>query len=106
MFAREAAKVEAAGETHIPLPLEGLQVPKSLGYGLVTQDGFVLLEEAVADFSVLGFRDGVFCIRLFEAIEGDNDAVDLREGIIEIALGGCSSEFNLLRMRYQVSVII
>lgn len=64
-------------KTNIPLGLELLNAYKGSGDAFIGQDGIVLLEGALADFRVVGFRDGVLEEGLFELVEGDEDAEDL-----------------------------
>ena len=74
--------------THIVLLLEALEVPKLPPHALVAQRAAVLLDEPAADIGVLSLGDGVARVRALEVVEHDDDAVDLREGVEELALRG------------------
>ena len=76
-------------ETYIPFGLELLEAAKGLGDRLVGEDRLVLLERPLADLGVVGLGDGVLEKGLFELVERDDDAEELGEGFLEVALGAC-----------------
>lgn len=84
------------GATYIPLGLELFQPHKGIGDGLIGEDGSVLLQRPLADLSVLGFGDGIFEKGLLELVDGDNDAEDLSQRFLEVALCACLCEFDFL----------
>jgi len=45
------------GEPYLPLAFEGFQIHELSGNSLIAQIGFVLLQQAAAQFGILRFRD-------------------------------------------------
>lgn len=83
--------------TYIIFSHETLQIPKSLGNSLILQIGLVLLEQPTTRLGVIGFRDRVAQVCLFDGIEGDDDAVDFGEGFVEVSFGVGGGESDFLR---------
>lgn len=84
------------GAMHIPLGLELLQALKLARYALVGQQRLVLAQRALANLRVLGLGDGIFEEGLFELVERDDDAEELREGVLQVALGSGVGELHFL----------
>ena len=82
--------------TYIPLPLKSLEIHKGTGDVLIVQVRFVLLEQPVAEVGVLGLGDGVLDVGLLQPVERDDDAVDLRQRVLEIPLGCCFGKLDFL----------
>ena len=76
-------------ETYIPFGLELLEAAKGLGDRLVSEDRLVLLERALANLGVVGLGDGVLEEGFLELVERDDDAEELGERFLEVALGAC-----------------
>ena len=81
---------------YIPLALEGFQIYKGPGDGVIAQIGLVLLQQTIAYLGVFSFRNGVFDIGLLQAVESNDDAINLREGIIQILFRGGLCKLHFL----------
>ncbi len=88
--------VMGATTAYLPLSLELLQSHKSLCYCLVGDKRLVLFQRPLADLGVVGFGDGILEKRLFELIDGDDDAKDFGEGVLKITLGARVGELYFL----------
>ena len=88
--------IQQCGETYIPLGLDLLQSHKCLRYRVVSHERLVLLQRPLADLGVVDLGDSVFEECLLEFVEGDNNAEDLGQGILQVAFGACVGEFHLL----------
>lgn len=82
---------------YIPLQLEPLQIPKRRSDRVIRQITLVLPQQAVACLGVLGLLDRVAQVGLLQRIEGDDDAVYLRERFVQIAFCGIVGELHFLR---------
>ena len=85
--------------TYIPLPLECLQIHKLSRDILVAQVGFVLFKQSAAKLRVFNFRYRIFYVGLFEAVEGDDDTINFREGIVQVSLRCCFGELDFLHAK-------
>ena len=93
---RRRQEGEKGGETYVPFRLELLQANEGLRYRLIGEDGLVLLKRAVAYLGVLGLGHGVLEEGLLKLVERHEDAEDLRERVLEIALGAVLGELYFL----------
>jgi hypothetical protein len=89
--------------THIPFGLEVLEAAEGPRNGLFGKDGLVLLQRSVAYLGVVGFGYRVFEKGLFELVESDDDAEELGERVLKVALGASVCQFNFLEMTSDVS---
>lgn len=80
----------------MPLALERFQICKGPRDSVIAQIGFVLLQQATAYLGVFCFGYRVFDVRLLQAIQGDDDAVNLCEGIIQIPFRSCLGQLHFL----------
>lgn len=92
-----AAASSARVATYIPLGLELLEALELAGYRLVGQQRLVLAQRALANLRVLGLGDGILEEGLLELVEGDDDAEELGEGVVQVALGAGARELDFLR---------
>lgn len=83
--------------TYIPLGLELFQSHKRLRDGLVGHERLVLLQRALAYFGVVRLGYGILQERAFQLVDGDDDAEDLGERVLQVALGARLGELDLLR---------
>lgn len=90
---REAAQ---RAITYLPLFRKLVQSAKCLRDRLIGKIGLVLLHQAVACLGVVGFGDGVFEVGLFYGVERDDDAVDLGQRVVQVALGIGRGELDFL----------
>ena len=74
---------------YIPFPFKGFKIHELSTDILVAQVRFILLQQPTAYLRIFSFRDGIFDVGLFEAVERDDDAVDLRKGVVQVSFGGC-----------------
>jgi hypothetical protein len=82
--------------THIPFRLELFQPDKCLCDSLVRQDRLVLLQGSLANLGVVGLGDGILEEGFFELVKSHEDAEDLGQGVLEVALSACLGELHLL----------
>lgn len=55
-----------------------------------------MLQRPLAYLCVVGLGDGIFKKSLLELVEGDQDAEDLGQRVLKVALGACLGELDLL----------
>jgi len=58
--------------------------------------GLVLLQQSAARLGVLFLRHGILKIGLFESVEGNDNAIDFGQRLIEIPFSGRRSKFDFL----------
>lgn len=82
--------------TYIPLGLELLQPNKRVCHRFIGNQRLVLLQAPLADLGVVSLGDGILEEGLFELVDGDEDAEDLGERVLQVTFGACVGELNLL----------
>lgn len=93
---REAAQ---RAITYLPLFRKLIQSAKCLRDCLIGKIGLVLLHQPVACLGVVGFGDGVLQVGLLYGIERDDDAVDLGQRVVQVALCIGCRQFDFLEPR-------
>lgn len=83
-------------ETYIPLGFELLQPHEGLHDGLIGENGIVLLQRPLADLGVIRLGYGILEESLLQLVEGDDDAEDFGEGVMQVPLRAVVCEFYLL----------
>jgi len=76
------------GNTYIPLAHERVDVAEGSRYCLILKIGLVLLQQSAARLGVLFLRHGILKIGLFESVEGNDNAIDFGQRLIEIPFSG------------------
>lgn len=87
---------EKKRNTNFPLIFERFQIYKRLGHALICEDGFVLLQQPIADLRVFRLGHGVLQVCFFELVKRHNDAEDFGEGVVEVTLGAAVGELDFL----------
>lgn len=83
-------------DTYIPLGFELLEANEGFSHRFVGENRLVLLERSLADFRVVGLGDGILQEGLLQLVNSDNDGVDLRKRVLQVAFGTTVCQLNLL----------